>query len=333
LEVRLIEANVWGSTVLAAATGRVVEALAKADELPALTAMVERTLLADLPDAIEPVMERLRNVAALTSDVPHLMQALPPLANVLRYGNVRRTDTEMVAQVVDGLVARICVGLSPACSALNDEAAQQMFGLLNAVQQSMALLAEEKYREAWNGALAKLADRNGVHGLVAGRAARLLFDQSALSAEEAGLRMSQALSTAVEPAQAAAWLEGFLTGSGLLLLHNDALWRILDEWVAGLTEEGFLQLLPLVRRTFSTFPIGERRQMGERARRAEYPAGYRGHAAGDGTPARQDGIDWERAALVLPVVARLLGVNGLEGLSDGEGRGATAAVAADPGRE
>ena len=57
----------------------------------------------------------------------HLMQALPPLASVLRYGNVRQTDTAMIAQVVDGLAARVCIGLPGACAALNDDAAAEMF--------------------------------------------------------------------------------------------------------------------------------------------------------------------------------------------------------------
>lgn len=298
-EILLIEANVWGATVLAAATGRTIEELRDMDDLPALTEIVERTLLADLPDAIGPVMDRLNNVAALTSDIPHLMEALPPLANVLRYGNVRKTDTEMVAHVVDGLIARICIGLSPACSALNDEAARQMFGLINAVQQSVALLGDDDYKAAWNAALGKLAEQAAVHGLVAGRAARLLFDLGAMPEDEAALRMSQALSTAVDPTQAAAWLEGFLSGSGLLLLHNDALWRILDAWVAELAEDAFLQLLPLVRRTFSSFPAPERRQMGERSRHA-------GRATS--SVIMDDDVDWDRAALVLPMVGRLLGL-------------------------
>ena len=49
------------------------------------------------------------------------------MAEALRYGNVRQTDTRTIVQVVDGLVARICVGLPVACSSLNDEAAAAMF--------------------------------------------------------------------------------------------------------------------------------------------------------------------------------------------------------------
>ncbi len=68
-----------------------------------MTALVEDALLADLPEAIDHIMTRLEQVAALSNDIPHAMEALPSLAGVLRYGNVRQTDTAMVQQVVDGL--------------------------------------------------------------------------------------------------------------------------------------------------------------------------------------------------------------------------------------
>ena len=103
----------------------------------------------------------------------------------------------------------------------------------------------------------------------------------------------------LEPAQAAAWLEGFLHGSGLLLLHNEMLWGILDVWVDGLSDEAFTQLLPLLRRTFSSFPAPERRQIGERVKH--------GGAARTAIAAETE-VDAARADRVLPVAARLLGL-------------------------
>jgi len=48
-------------------------------------------------------------------------------------------------------------------------------------------------------------------------------------------------------ADAAAWLAGLLRGSGLLLLNQDRLWRILDAWLQQLSHEQFQTLLPLLR--------------------------------------------------------------------------------------
>jgi hypothetical protein len=299
--VLVIEAGVWGNTLLTAATARARDAADRAPSLGALTELLDRSLLAQLPEAVLHVMQRLEAEAALASDVAQLMEALPPLARVLRYGNVRQTDTGSVRHVVDGLVARIAIGLPGACASLNDEAAAQMFERLQGVQYAVTLLANAEYLATWNSVLLRLADRQDLHGLIAGRCCRLLLDQRALDAAEAARRMSLALSRAVEPAHAAAWVEGFLRGSGLLLLHDDALWHVLDEWVTALHPEAFPQLLPLLRRTFATFTAPERRSMGERVLRGPTRPAARAVAAGD--------FDTARAEAVLPLVAQLLGLD------------------------
>ncbi len=73
-------------------------------------------------------MEKVKSVSATASDISHLMQALMPLAQIARYGNVRKTDVETVSGVIASMVARICAGLPAYCSALNDDAAQELFG-------------------------------------------------------------------------------------------------------------------------------------------------------------------------------------------------------------
>lgn len=300
--VKIIEAGIWGNTVRDASAASARDRADKAPDLPALTTLLDAVLLADLPDAVRHVMARLEAEAALASDIAHLMGALPPLAQVLRYGNVRQTDTGTVGHIVDGLVARIAIGLPSACASLNDDAAEVMDGHIVAVHAAVGLLGDEQ-RALWHETLAKLADRaghQGLHGLVAGRCVRLLLDAGALTAADVARRMGLALSTASDPPQAAAWVEGFLKGSGLLLLHDQTLWSVLDGWVSGLSGDSFTALLPLLRRTFATFAAPERRQMGERVKQ--------GQAAPPGQAKAEDRFDQGRADAVLPLVARLLGV-------------------------
>jgi hypothetical protein len=269
--VNIIEASLWGNTVLDAATHKVDDEAARATELPTLTRLVEAALLADLAESVPGLMIRLQRVAAASADIPHLMEALPPLANVLRYGNVRQTDTGMVRQVVDELVARICIGLPPACSALDDDAANAIFEHINTTQDALGILQDDAHAETWARALGQLAAQDNVHGLIRGRACRLLFDrsdtQTGASADgETATRMSLALSPGTPAAQSAAWVQGFLHGSGQALIHHPSLWKLLDEWVLSLPEEIFTGLLPLLRRTFSAFPAPERHQIGELAK-------------------------------------------------------------------
>ena len=297
-EVRLIEANVYGNSVRAAASQSVFEQADKLQTLEELTSLVLRTLKTELPEAIEFLMIRLDWMTALTSDVPHLMDALPALADVLRYGDVRQMDVGMVGHVVDGLIARICIGLPTACSSLNDEAAEAMFPRLMGVHNAVRLLQNETHQAAWNATLERLTEMHSLHGLLAGHCCRLLLDQHVWTAEEVGQHLGLALSAANDPIQAAAWIDGLLRDSGEILVHTDTLWPLLDRWLISLPSELFLELLPLVRRTFSTFPAALRRQLGERA------AGAQGSAL---SPASAADLDVERAERTLPLLAQLLG--------------------------
>ena len=300
--VALIEAGIWGNTIRDASAAFARDAADKAPDLPALTGLLDSVMLANLPDAVRRLMDRLQAEAAVASDVTHLMGALPPLANVLRYGNVRRTDSATVGHVVDGLIVRICVGLPGACASLSDEAAAPMYQHIVATNGVIALLQNPDHPAAWQKTLRQLADRQALHGLIAGRCCRVLLDAGVFTGEEAATRMGLALSTATEPPQAAAWAEGFLRGSGQVLIYDEALWGVLDEWVAGLAPETFLELLPLLRRTFATFHAPERRQMGERAARG--PA----QIVGSAHAGASEEFDPERAARVLPLLAQILGL-------------------------
>jgi len=298
--VALIEAAIWGHTVAEAATARTCDLADRAPDLPSVTTLLNQAMLANLPVAVEHLMACIQAKAAVAGDVTQLMAALPPLVNVARYGNVRRTDAEMVSGVIDGLVTRIAIGLPLACASLNDEAAAAMLGQMVAVDEAIRRSQNEGHLAQWQEALVRIADRAGVHGLVAGRSCRLLLDQNVFSVEETARRMGLALSAASDPAQAAAWVDGLLRGAGLVLLLNDALWEALDEWVSLLPAGVFPQLLPLLRRTFSTFAPAERRQMGERVRS--------GAARPKAISALASDFNPERADRVLPLAARLLGV-------------------------
>jgi hypothetical protein len=299
LAVRVIEAAVWGNTVAAAAAARAKDRAAKITDLSPLTTLVNQVLLANLPQAAVTVVARLEALAALTSDTAVLMDTLPPLAHILRYGNVRQTDAAMVGHVVDGLVTRICIGLPGACASLNDEADAEMYGRLLAVAEAITLLQNEGHQRDWQGTLLQMVAQTGLHGLLAGRCCRLLLDSAVYDGTETMRRMRLALSSVTEPAQAGAWLEGFLRGSGTLLLHDDGLWQTIDSWLVQLRGAAFQSLLPLLRRTFATFPAAERRQMGNRVTQEQQVR--------LATAVTSD-VDLTHVPLALSVVAQLLGL-------------------------
>ncbi|WP_338018107.1 DUF5682 family protein [Streptomyces taklimakanensis] len=307
LSVRIAEAGVWGTTVAAAATAR-AEALARdADSLAEVTAVAERCLLAGLGDALPVVMRVLADRAALDTDVGRLARALPALVRSVRYGDVRGTDATALREVAEGLAERVCVGLPPACAGLDADGAAEMRGHVDAAHRAVALLGREELLARWRAVLRSLAARDRTPGLVRGRCARLLLDDGALADDEAARLMGPALSPGTPPADAAAWIEGFLAGGGMLLVHDERLLSLVDGWLTGLAGEAFTNVLPLLRRTFSAYEPGVRRTVGELVRRGPTGRAGAGAAGWESAPGFGAGLDRERADAVLPVLRLLLG--------------------------
>ncbi|MFF7150993.1 DUF5682 family protein [Streptomyces griseoaurantiacus] len=334
LEVRVAEAGIWGTTVLAAATARAESDALSARGLAEVTALAERCLLAGLPEALPVVTRMLVDRAALDTDVGHLAQALPALVRSLRYGDVRGTDTAALAEVAGGLAERVFIGLPPACAALDAEAAAEMRRHVDAVHGAVALLGEGTgpppsgrggLRRRWYEVLRVLSARDTCAGIVRGRAVRLLLDEGELDEGEAARLMGLVLSPGTPPADAAAWIEGFLgggSGGGLLLVHDERLRGLVDAWLTAVPDSAFEDVLPLLRRTFAAYEAGVRRTLGELVRRGP---GARGSAVhpGAGAPGFGDGFDSGRADAVLPVLGLLLGTAEADeaGAGDGEGHG------------
>ncbi|MGY0069295.1 DUF5682 family protein [Streptomyces sp. QTS137] len=318
LSVRVAEAGIWGTTVRAAATARAEADAVAAQGLADVTGLAERCLLAELPDALPTVMRILADRAALDADVGHLAQALPALVRSLRYGDVRGTGSGVLAEVAAGLAERILVGLPPACAGLDADAADEMRGHLDAVHGAVGLLGDAPapghgdLRVRWASVLRTLATRDTVSGVIRGRSVRLLLDDGELAHDEAARQMGLVLSSpGTAPADAAAWIEGFVgggSGGGLLLVHDERLRGLLDAWLTGVPAEAFTDVLPLLRRTFSAYESGVRRTLGELVRRG--PGTPRGPATtGFGAPGFAAGLDTARADAVLPVVRLLLGLD------------------------
>jgi hypothetical protein len=306
LDLALIEASMWGSTVASAAAARARSIADSSTALDELTALTERCLLADLASddeqsALPAVLTAVRERAALDTDVTHLMTALPALVRAARYGDVRGTDPQRLGEVAVEMITRICTGLPGAAASADQDAERAMRDRIDAVHSAVSLLSDQPSRGRWLAALTRL---NGPP-LISGRVTRLLLDAGEIPIDEATERMTRELSAGTPAPAAAGWAEGFLSGSGLLLVHDNRLLGLADAWLAGLNDHTFQSVLPALRRTFGGFLPPERRAIGERAARLD--------GTGHGVGAAEDpaeNLDQDRAAIGVRAVLAILGVPG-----------------------
>jgi uncharacterized protein DUF5682 len=300
LSVAVVEAAAWGTTVPAAASARTAD-LAGSAGIAVLTSTLEDCLKADLPDSFAALLRALDRQAAVDADVVHLMESLPALVRARRYGDVRGTDVSALAGVAAALLLRICTALPQAVTSLDDDGAAMLRRHVDAVQSAVALGAGPAGaagddQERWLATLAGLVDRADVHGMLVGRMVRILRDAGRLA--DAPVRLHRALSVGMPAPQKAGWVDGFFADGALLLIHDRELLTLLDSWVAQLPEQEFVDVLPLVRRTFGSFSAAERRSIAMRVR-----SGDRGPVAVTG-----DDVDEDRGLAAVATVAAILGV-------------------------
>ena len=260
--VRLVENLIYGSTISQAAAGRMAAAFEKAADLKALADLVFAALAARLPQAVDRGIAALERRAAQTADCGELLAALLPLANTLRYGEARRTDADQLAALFARILTQGALALPYAARGLDQPAAAAMRRVM-AGADSAATLAEIGGDEltAWRNALHALTSDTRVTPLVAGAAARLLYEAEALAAEDVATLLGRALSPGRPVADTAGFFEGFFEGGGERLIHDKPLRDSVDLWVQSLDGELFVEHLPLFRRAFANLDRMQRRRL------------------------------------------------------------------------
>ena len=260
--VRLVENLVHGSTIAQAATGRMAAAFDQATDLKALADLAFAALTARLPQAVERAIEKIERRAAQTSDCNELLPALHPLANTLRYGEARQTDADQLAALFARILTQGALALPYAARGLDQPAAAAMRRVMTSANEA-ARLAEISGDElaAWPNALGALTGDARVTPVIAGAAARLLYEADALAAGDAATLLGRALSPGRAIADAAGYFEGFFEGAGERLIHDKPLREAVDIWMQSLDEAFFIEHLPLFRRAFSNLDRMQRRRL------------------------------------------------------------------------
>lgn len=296
--VGLIDKSFLGNTIEAASEAIILKQTYESNKVAEVALLIQRSIPAELYNKLNVLLDKINELSAISADFVDLMTAIPPMVEVSRYGNVRKSDLSILNTIVQQLFIKVFIGLPNACYGLDEDNSNVFFGLISKVNNSIRLYEDETLEQQWHDTLHKLIDKQGVHPVILGCVCRLLLDAQQLTHEEADRRITYALSVNNNPHDVAFWIEGFLRGNGMILIYDNRLWNLLYQWVSTLDPIVFTELLPLLRRAFSHFEFGERRQIGEKAKR--------GLAAEDQKPKTLQ-LNEEQALSVLPIIKELLG--------------------------
>ncbi len=303
--IGLVQASLMGPTIAQSASEMVRQKVQDAQSVKDLTFLLEDVLQAHL-DLGRWLLEQIQDASAAMHDVFDLMQALVPLANLARYGSVRSrdegsdtfSDKAMAQHLSVSLAYRICAGFRPAVQSLDDDMAQQVRGYMLQTHQAIDQLQDQDLMETWLQCLQHISNDFSIHGRLTGSATRLLFDRGIETQESVEQKLYQALSQAIIGPMSAAWIEGFLEGGASVFIHGQTILPMLDRWLTHLDPLHFMDVLPVLRRTFSNFEAAERRMIGEKLQKG---------TSLKASSLTRRGLDEMRALRVVPMIQLLLG--------------------------
>jgi hypothetical protein len=176
-----------------------------------------------------------------------------------------------------------------------------MYGKIREFSAAIGVYKNDQLVSDWLDCSEGMLRNSNLCGIISGQFTRILLDSGRFDTDEVSVRLSFTLGSSLDPVKAADWIEGFLKDSAQLLILDDKLRGTLDSWLSNLGEGDFINILPLLRRTFSTFQATERNMLGQRLK------------AGNDINLTFGGIgqarfDPEMANAALPLLKKLLGI-------------------------
>ncbi len=294
-EIKIIEASMWGSTVAEACHKYTLQQLAEEDNFADLGDILYRVLHAHLPQLVEPVSQRIRDLGNLSDDAHLLMLILPPLLWSQRYGDTAQLDTSSVEMLLNEIFPRICLLLPGQVQGLNEDVAHDFFEAIRDVHQSIQLTQQATFMDLWLDSLKMIANATTAHPLIKGCVMQILLAKEIWSERTIYTKLRYELSSLHEVFHPAHFLEGLLYGGGWILVHRPSLYKLIDRWFTDQSEEQFMQYLPILRRSFATFSSAEKQIIFQILDRSKEE------------PSKEVRINHDRSQLVLPALREMLG--------------------------
>jgi hypothetical protein len=287
-ETQLVESALKGDTVEMAAALRLSERLTECERIEQAADVVDDAATCLLADALEDAQKRLQALAVGVAAVVPLAWAIDSLAEVIRYGSVRKFDPEPLRPLLAQLFLRAALQLRQAC--LCDEAAAR--GIADAeenarrgkhggrkdrvfkgpeevgVRRALLLLdrvagemAEHVDVARWYHELETIAAADNLNPFLSGLAGALVLEKGRTGEDELAREVSRRLSPGVPADLGAGWFEGLVSYNRMALFLRLALWRQLDAYIGSLDEDAFRNALVYLRRAFSDFDPSEIRRV------------------------------------------------------------------------
>ena len=261
-EIALVEAVLLGETVELATAYKFRSKLDNCHSIATAAELVHDACQCDLVKSMESARHRLQELGATSSQFDALAAAAWQLSLVIRYGDVRRFDTEPLVPLVEELFVQAAFSLF-AASNCDDRGVKDMMQAID-VLNNVALEFHDRADEPlWVDQLQRLADSDDRNPMLSGYSCAILLERGAIENDDLSREVSRRISPGVPADLGAGWFEGLAQRNRYALLARQSLWEQLAEYIASLDEEQFRRALVFLRRAFGSFSAQEKRHIAE----------------------------------------------------------------------
>jgi hypothetical protein len=261
-EIALVEAVLLGETVELATAYKFKTELDKCQSIAAAADMVKDACQCGLMASMELARRRLQELAATSGEFAAVAHAAWQLAQVARYGDVRKFDPAPLLPLVEELFVQGSLAVFAAASCDN-QAAKGLLVAIDELNRTGLEFAERVDEPLWIGQLQKLADADDRNSILSGYACAVLLERGLIASDALAREVSRRISPGVPADLGAGWFEGLAQRNRYALLARQALWEQLADYIASLDEDQFRRALVFLRRAFGSFSPQEKRHIAE----------------------------------------------------------------------
>ncbi|WP_241242772.1 DUF5682 family protein [Paenibacillus whitsoniae] len=261
-EIQTVESTLKGETVELAAAFVLKERLDACSDIAEASRLIRLACDCALSALMEQAKAALQGLAVDAGSFEQVAAAAYELSVLIRYGSIRRFDTDTLIPLLQQLFLRGTLLLLESAGC-NDDAAQEMVKAM----QAMHLIAQDHYESVdeilWISKLQELASRDDRNAKLSGFAFAIMLERNELVDEQVAQEVSRRLSPGIPVDLGAGWFEGLSLRNRYALLSRGSLWQQLDTYISSLDKAAFQRSLVFLRRAFGSFEPREKAALAE----------------------------------------------------------------------
>ncbi|KQX45803.1 MULTISPECIES: DUF5682 family protein [unclassified Paenibacillus] len=261
-EIQAVESTLKGETIELAAAFVLKERLDVCSDIAEASRIIRVACDCTLTELMEQAKSMLQGLAVDAGNFEQVAGAAYELSVMIRYGSIRRIETDTLVPLLQQLFLRGTLLLVDSAGC-NDDAAQ---GMVRAIQ-SLHTIAQDHFEAVddalWLNKLQELASRDDRNAKLSGFAFAILLERNEIPDERVAMEVSRRLSPGIPVDLGAGWFEGMSMRNRYALLSRVSLWQQLDAYIGSLDKEAFQRSLVFLRRAFGSFEPREKATVAE----------------------------------------------------------------------